>query len=103
MTKTSLPAALVLLALFICGCNTEQSPPVNENEIRVVSLSPNYTEIVYRLGAEKLLVGRSDACNYPPESQSVPIAGQYASPNWEKLYTLRPTVVLSGFQYSISR
>ena len=87
---------VVLLALFICGYNTEQSPPVNENEIRVVSLSPNYTEIVYRLGAENLLVGRSDACNYPPESQSVPIAGQYASPNWEKLYTLRPTVVLSA-------
>ncbi|MBR5711360.1 MAG: ABC transporter substrate-binding protein [Thermoguttaceae bacterium] len=86
---------VVLLCVFICGCNTQQAP-VNENEIRVVSLSPNYTEIVYRLGAENLLVGRSDACNYPPESQSVPIAGQYASPNWEKLYTLRPTVVLSA-------
>ena len=48
------------------------------------------------MGAENLLVGRSDACNYPPESQSIPIAGQYASPNWEKLYTLRPTVVLSA-------
>ena len=95
MVKTSLPAVFALICVFICGCNTEQAP-VNENEIRVVSLSPNYTEIVYRLGAEKLLVGRSDACNYPPESQSVPIAGQYASPNWEKLYTLRPTVVLSA-------
>ncbi|MBQ2620494.1 MAG: ABC transporter substrate-binding protein [Thermoguttaceae bacterium] len=97
MNKTSLPAVLLaLICVFICGCNTDQAPPVIENEVRVVSLSPNYTEIVYRLGAEDLLVGRSDACNYPPESQSVPIAGQYASPNWEKLYTLRPTVVLSA-------
>lgn len=95
MFKTSLPAVFALICVFICGCNTQQAPN-SVSDIRVVSLSPNYTEIVYCLGAEKALVGRSDACNYPPESQSVPIAGQYASPNLEKLYTLRPTVVLSA-------
>lgn len=91
-------SVVVILACIFCGggCNTDSKPSVKSGEIRVVSLSPNYTEIIFALGAEGSLVGRTDACNYPPECKLTPVVGSYASPNWEKIFTVMPTTVLTA-------
>lgn len=41
--------------------------------MRVVSLLPSATEIVYAIGAGDELVGRSPECDYPPEARRVPV------------------------------
>jgi iron complex transport system substrate-binding protein len=41
--------------------------------MRIVSLLPSATEIVYALGLGEQLVARSHECDYPPEAESVPI------------------------------
>lgn len=38
---------------------------------RLVSLAPNITEMIYSIGAEDKLVGRSEACNYPYEVSEI--------------------------------
>ncbi|MEA2621908.1 MAG: iron complex transport system substrate-binding protein [Chloroflexota bacterium] len=40
--------------------------------MRIVSLLPSATEIVYALGLGDELVGRTHECDYPPEVESVP-------------------------------
>ena len=40
--------------------------------MRIVSLVPNATEIVFALGAGELLVGVSHECDYPPRAASLP-------------------------------
>ena len=41
--------------------------------MRIVSLLPSATEIVYALGLGTELVGRTHECDYPPETASVPV------------------------------
>ncbi|MCX7924954.1 MAG: cobalamin-binding protein [Fimbriimonadales bacterium] len=41
--------------------------------MRIVSLLPSATEIVYALGLGEHLVARSHECDYPPEAESVPV------------------------------
>ncbi len=63
---------------------------------RVVSLMPSYTEIVYALGAGGELVGVSNFCDWPPEAAKVERAGDYLRPDIEKVYSLKPDLVLAG-------
>ena len=42
------------------------------SNLRILSLLPAATEIVYLLGLEKYLVGVSDNCDYPPQAKSLP-------------------------------
>ncbi len=63
---------------------------------RVVSLSPALTELVFHLGCGEMLVGRSDACDYPAAAQALPIAGRFASPYLEKIISLRPDLLITN-------
>ena len=40
---------------------------------RIVSLLPSATEVIAAIGLAGHLVGRSHACDYPPEVQAVPV------------------------------
>ena len=44
--------------------------------MRLVSLLPSATEIVFALGAADELVGRSPECDYPPAALDVPVVSR---------------------------
>ncbi|MBU1692355.1 MAG: cobalamin-binding protein [Verrucomicrobia bacterium] len=60
-----------------------------------VSLAPSLTELVFALGLGDRLVGRSSACDYPPEAQALPVLGDFGRPNWEALLQAKPALVLA--------
>ncbi len=80
------PASLALLLALCAGA--ADAPR------RIVSLSPNLTEILYGIGAFPQVVGVTDYCNYPPEVVKVPSVGGWANPSFEKLLALRPDLVI---------
>ena len=41
--------------------------------MRIVSLLPSATEVIYALGLGDELVGRTHECDYPPEATSIPV------------------------------
>ena len=103
----------VLLIFMACSCQpsaTNHQLPVSDTVTddygravvvpsqpqRVVSLSPAVTEIIYALGAENLLVGRTDFCLYPPEADTIPSIGGISNLNIEKIMSLNPDLVISG-------
>ena len=61
---------------------------------RIISTSPNVTEILYGVGAFDRVIAVSDFCTYPPAVKSLPRIGGWDKPSLEKLVTLRPDLVI---------
>ena len=60
---------------------------------RVISLAPNLTEIIFALGAEKKLVARSQACDFPKGVDTFPVIKTYPSVDWEQIVYYQPDIV----------
>lgn len=65
-----------------------------EPPCRIVSLIPAATEIVFALGADGCLVGRSTWDDYPPEVAEIPNVGQAINADVERVVSLDPDLVL---------
>jgi len=62
---------------------------------RIVSLVPSATELIFALGGEDRLVGRTDYCDYPPAAKDKPSVGGMIAPSLEILVALRPDLVIA--------
>jgi iron complex transport system substrate-binding protein len=76
-------------AFFVSGVAGGQSKP-----LRLVTLAPSLTELVFAAGAGDLLVGASAFSDFPDAAKSVPQIANAAGVNWEALIALRPDLVL---------
>jgi iron complex transport system substrate-binding protein len=62
---------------------------------RIVSLVPSVTEIVFALGGDARLVGRTDYCDFPAAARSKPTVGGMVNPSLETLVALKPDLVVA--------
>ena len=61
---------------------------------KIISLAPNITEALFAIGADSLIAGVTDLCDYPPEAGNKIKTGNYISPDYEKITSLSPDLVL---------
>src|SRR5438309_1768530 len=66
--------------------------------VRIVSLLPSATEIVYALGLGDQLDGVTFECDYPPEARSKPVVSDSALPQDHPLSAREVDQLVSGFQ-----
>ncbi|MFC4702040.1 helical backbone metal receptor [Glaciecola siphonariae] len=64
-------------------------------EIRIVTLSPHLTELVFALGLGKHVVGVSDFSDFPADAESIPRVASYQGANIPAILRLKPTHVLA--------
>ena len=66
-----------------------------DRPLRVVSLAPSITEIVFALGKGPLLVGVTRYSDYPEKAKMLPRVGSYIRPELESIVTLKPDLCLT--------
>jgi iron complex transport system substrate-binding protein len=97
-SQTSQPYSVlsVLLCLICVGFTGEVAAAVKgpkSTALRVVSLSPSNTELIYAIGAQEHLVGRTNQCDFPPSSVNIPSIGSLFPPDFERIVAQRPDLV----------
>ena len=80
---------LLLFAVFFSAVHCSAAE-------KIVSLSPNLTEIICLLGGTDALRGRSSACDFPEEVRKVPVAGSFGKANPEAVLASGATVVVTA-------
>lgn len=112
---------LLFALLFSCAHDNSKS------DLRIVSLSPSHTEILFSLGLQDQIVGWTRYCNYPPEivqfpgwvrydkyefksiedelSKKVAVVGGFMDVNMALIDSLKPDLILTShnMQLDISK
>lgn len=99
MKKFCLSVVAVLLALlalqYFRGESVQVSLDQDGPRLRLVSLAPSLTEVLFELGCGNGVVGVTSYCTYPPEALKREKVGAFVDPNFEKIVSLRPDLVLA--------
>ncbi|MCC6276845.1 MAG: ABC transporter substrate-binding protein [Oligoflexia bacterium] len=61
---------------------------------KAISLSPAITEIIYYMGLQGMLVGTTEHSDFPEEAKKLTTVGPYGRPDYEKILSLKPNLVL---------
>ncbi|HUO03971.1 MAG TPA: cobalamin-binding protein [Candidatus Binataceae bacterium] len=78
-----------LIFIAVCAGRADADAPM-----RLISLAPSVTEILFALGAGPEVAGVSDYCDYPPQVRTLPHVGSFLTPNIEAIMALHPTLVI---------
>lgn len=82
-----------LLLLMGCGRFGDKKEKKN-TDTRIVSLSKQYNEIIYALGAQEDLVAVDLSSTYPPAIKKLPTVGYHMALSLEGILSMKPTVIL---------
>ena len=88
--KTLIAAALCAL-LALVDHPIARSP---DGPMRIISLVPAVTEMLYAIGAGPRVVAVSSYDTYPPEVRTLPNVGALLDPNVERILSLKPALVI---------
>lgn len=75
----------------------ERPVTLEKPAVRIVSLTPSITEILFAIGAGEQVVGRDSFSNFPAEAADVEdVGGSMGSYSLETITSLQPDLVLAG-------
>lgn len=100
--KKSLPILILILLvlagaaiLFVVSGQNHSRPSSSKNPQRIVTLSPNLTEIAFALGLGSKIVAVSSDSDYPPEAKGKIPVGSFWQPNIEAIIASKPDLVIT--------
>lgn len=101
MKKGFLVLMLVLSMVTMVGCNNNNNneeaatfeETVQEQSLRIISLSPSQTENLYALGLGDEIIGVSDYCDFPVEALTKEKMGSSWTINLERILEVEPDIV----------
>lgn len=101
----ALAATVILAAMAAGGCKSGGPGTVVDDAGRsvtlervpekIVSMAPSNTEILFAIGVGDKVVGVTSYCTHPPEALAVEKVGDAWNPDYEKIVSLEPDLVLA--------
>lgn len=82
-----------LVVIFICF--SQPIPSHSAKKLRIISIAPSVTEILFSLGLDNQIIGVSSFCNYPPEAKDKEKIGSFSQPSIEKIIFLKPDIIFA--------
>ena len=92
MAAVGIVAAMIAFAAL--GQRRKPAPNADAPKMRIVSLAPAITEMLFELGLGDSIVGVVERSDYPLAALKIERVGGFATPNLEKVLSLRPTLVV---------
>jgi cobalamin transport system substrate-binding protein len=86
--------ALGLLAFSSIARTSGPAPQATPAAHRIISLVPAVTEMIFAMGAGDDVVAVSSYDRYPPEARTRPSVGALIDPDFERIISLRPDLVI---------
>lgn len=77
-----------------------QEITIESEPMKVVSMAPGITELIFKLGKEDKLIGRTTYCDYPKEAAKIEPVGTLQKPDIEKIISLEPDIVIASTHFS---
>jgi len=65
-----------------------------ERPRRVISLSPSNTELLFAIGGQDHLVGRTNRCDFPAAAAKIKSVGSLFPPDFERIIAERPDLII---------
>ncbi|MCF6335792.1 MAG: ABC transporter substrate-binding protein [Spirochaetales bacterium] len=78
----------------------DRTVTLEQPALRVVSVAPSITEIIFALGKGDILKGRTDYCDYPAEALDIPSIGSLREPDIEAIAELDPDIVIASTHFT---
>ena len=94
MTKLKRAIAIALILIGLFACKVPQSQPKSAHGLRLISLAPGVTEILFGIGAFDMLVADSKYCDYPEAAKTLPHVGGFYDANLEAIASMRPDLII---------
>ena len=64
--------------------------------MKIISLAPSNTEILYRLSAEDQIVATTSLCNHPVEASEKPSIGGWANPKVSRIHEFETDLIIAS-------
>lgn len=88
---------LFIICLIVLSGSSKAEPPsqdIQTGRMRIISLSPNITEVLFALGLDNEIVGVTEFCKYPKAALEKAKVGGYGNPDLETIVSLKPTIII---------
>ncbi len=61
--------------------------------VRVITLAPSLTEMIFELGVDEHLIGNTLYCDYPEEAKKITKVGDILTLDFEKIISIKPDLI----------
>lgn len=85
----------LIQAVFFISVLFAAQPGFSAN-LKLISLSPAATEVLFALGLDNQIIGNTTFCDYPEAAKKITKVGTFSEPNIEKIIFLKPDIIFTA-------